>query len=83
MLRDGLIAVIRTGVAALVGAVVTYLVSVGFEFPEGFEAQLITAVFTLATAAYNALVLWLQKHVHPAFGWLLGVAKAPVYEPKV
>lgn len=79
MLRDSLIALIRTGVAAIVGALITWLVSQGVEFPEDFATTLTAALFAFATALYNWLVILLQTKVHPAFGWLLGFAKAPSY----
>lgn len=80
MFRDSVIAAIRTGVAALVGFVIAFLVSKGFTFPDDFAANLNVAVLALSTAAYNWLVILLEKRVHPYFGYLLGVAKAPTYD---
>lgn len=79
MLRDSLIAAIRTGVATAVGFVVAYLVSKGFSFPDDLAANLNVVVLALATAGYNWVVILLEKHVHPYFGVLLGVPKSPTY----
>ena len=80
MLRDSLIAAIRTGVATLVGFVVAYLVSKGVDLDENFAVNATTALTVLFTALYNYIVIVLEKYVHPAFGILLGVPKAPVYD---
>lgn len=83
MLYNALIAAIRTGVAAVVGFVVTWAVARGVEFPDGFDVLLTAGLFSAATVAYNALVNLLATKVHPAFGYLLGVPKTPEYEPVV
>lgn len=79
MLRDVIVAAIRTGVAAAVGFVITYLVGLGVEVPDDFEATLTVVVFGLVVAGYNALVGGLERKVHPLFGLLLGVPKTPTY----
>lgn len=80
MLRDSLIAAIRTGVASLVGFVVALLVSRGFELDEQFAINATTALTVLFTALYNYLVILLEKYVHPGFGLFLGVPKTPTYD---
>ena len=79
MLYNALIAAIRTGIAAVVGFVITWAVAQGVEFPEGFEELLTAGLFAGSTVAYNALVNWLAAKVHPWFGYLLGVPKTPEY----
>ena len=79
MLHDSMIAAIRTGIAALVGTVVSYLVSSGFDLDSGFTLGLITVLTVFCIASYNWLVIILEKKVHPMFGILLGVPKAPKY----
>lgn len=79
MLRDSLIAAIRTGVAALVGIFVAWLVSRGFELDAAFEANLVTTLSVLFIAGYNYLVNVLERKVNPMFGILLGIPKAPAY----
>lgn len=79
MLREPLIAAIRTGVAVAVGFVITFLVSKGFVLPDDLAANLNLVVLTLATATYNWGVILLERHVHPYFGILLGVPKTPTY----
>lgn len=83
MLNNALIAAIRTGVASLVGFLITWAVAQGVEFPEGFDGVLTAALFSAATVAYNALVNLLATKVHPFFGYLLGVPKTPEYAPVV
>lgn len=83
MLGNALIAAIRTGVASLVGFVIAWAVAQGVVFPEGFEEILSAGVFAAATVGYTALVNWLAKHVHPFFGYLLGVGKTPEYNALV
>jgi hypothetical protein len=79
MLRDLIIAAIRTGVAAGVGFAITWVVGFGVEVPEDFAASMTVVVFGLVVAAYNAGVGVLERKVHPLFGLLLGVPKAPEY----
>ena len=81
MLHDSIIAAIRTGIATLVGFVVAFLVTSGLDLDESFAINLTTVLTVLCTAAYNWLVIILEKKVHPMFGVLLGVPKAPSYEP--
>ena len=76
------IAAIRTGVAALVGMLAAFLLSQGVELPEEFQAQLIVLLSALASAGYNALVIYLERNVHPMFGVLLGIPRTPAYEGK-
>lgn len=82
MLRDSLIAAIRTGVASLVGFIVAFLVAQGFELDESFQINLTTALTVGFTALYNWLVILLEKNVNPKFGLLLGVPRTPVYDNK-
>lgn len=79
MFHDSFIAAIRTGVATGVGLVIAFLVSQGFELDDSIKVNLISALTVLFTAAYNWLVILLEKHVNPAFGVLLGIPKTPNY----
>jgi hypothetical protein len=79
MLRDTVIAAVRTGVAAAVGIALTWILNLGVEVPEGFADTLNLVVFGLVVAGYNLLVGLLERNVHPLFGVLLGVPKAPAY----
>ncbi|MEC5185290.1 hypothetical protein RCH12_002766 [Cryobacterium sp. MP_3.1] len=72
------IALIRTAVPLLVGSAVGWLASLGLTLDPAVEAEAVLGVTVLAGSLYYAGVSWLAAHV-PAFGWLLGVAKAPVY----
>lgn len=79
MLREPLIAAIRTGVAVAVGFVITFLISKGFVLPDDLAANLNIVILTLVTSAYNWGVILLERHVNPYFGVLLGVPKTPSY----
>lgn len=80
MFHDSVIAAIRTGVASLVGFIVAYLVSRGLELDDSFALNLTTVLTVFFTAAYNWLVILLEKHVNPYFGVLLGIPKTPSYD---
>ena len=82
MLKDSIIALIRTAVPALVGWVIARLAAYGLELDAETQAQLIAVCLLLATTGYYALVTFLERKVHPGFGWLLGYAKAPSYVPQ-
>jgi len=78
-LHDSLIAIIRTAVPALVGTLFAWLLSKGIEFPDEIKGALTTFFVTLCITGYYAAVTWLERKVNPAFGWLLGIPKAPTY----
>lgn len=80
MFRESIIALIRTAVPAGVGAVITLLIDWGVEIPADAQAQITAGLITVCTSAYYFLVTTLERQVNPAFGWLLGVAKAPSYD---
>lgn len=82
MLYDPIISGIRTGVAALVGIALTWLIAQGVSLPEGTEETFTVAIFAIITAGYNALVNYLAVKVHPGFGYLLGIKKTPEYARK-
>jgi hypothetical protein len=80
MLQEPMIAAIRTGVAALVGFVVAFLVAKGFSLDQSFALNMTAVLTVLFTGAYNYLVIYLEKHVSPVFGYLLGIPKTPSYK---
>ena len=80
-MNTALIGLIRTGTGAAVGALVTWLVTLGVTLPEETAGQLTLGLFALATAGYTALVNWAAAR-WPAVGWLLGYPSAPTYEPR-
>ena len=79
-ITTGVVAAIRTGVAALVGFIIAALAANGFDLPEEFAANLTAVLFVVATGLYNLVVVWLEKNVSPKFGILLGIPKTPTYE---
>lgn len=78
-LPDGLVAAVRTGIAALVGLLAGWLLTKGIEVPEDIQVQLTGFLMILATGVYNAAVIWLERNVSPLFGLLLGVPRTPAY----
>lgn len=85
MLRDKIIAAIRTTSAAFGTVVVVWVVTKLADFgvivkvDEEWSTVLAGAIFALCMGAYNFLVQWLTENVWDGFGWLLGVNKPPVY----
>lgn len=80
-IRDPLIAALRTGTAAAVTFAITWLVGIGVAVPEGFEVAVNTVVFGLTAAGYNLFVSFLERKVHPIFGVLVLIPRAPAYAP--
>lgn len=81
-MHDAVIALIRTFVPTLVGLIISFLVAQGVTLDPELEGALTSGLLALTVAGYYALVTLLERKVHPAFGWLLGVAKAPAYAHK-
>lgn len=69
---------VRTIVPVVVGLILTSLAKIGFDIPEGLVTEVVATV--LITVYYGAVRL-LETYVAPAWGWLLGKAKAPKYNP--
>ncbi len=80
--KDNLVAAIRTAVAGMVGAVITWLATKGIDIDDAFKELVIFIVFGVVTTGYNFLVNWLQAKFGKAFGFLLLIPKLPTYEKK-
>lgn len=80
MFAPSIIAIIRTLVPAAIGSVIGLAINLGFDVSAEAQSTLTTAIVTLSITAYYALVTYLERNVNPAFGWLLGIAKAPYYD---
>lgn len=65
----------------IVGAVLGWFTARGLELPADAEAQLTGFLMWLATAVYYVAVRLAETYLSPKFGWLLGLAKQPSYEP--
>lgn len=70
---------VRTVVPVAVGAVVSFLIARGFALDPEFEVSLTALLTGGLTVTYYAFVRLLETYIAPKFGWLLGLAKAPVY----
>lgn len=79
MLHDPIIALIRTFVPSLVGTFIAWSATKGIGVDDATSAAVTAFLIALATAAYYAFATLLERKVDPAFGWLLGVPKAPSY----
>jgi hypothetical protein len=75
-----LVQVIRSLVSVVVGAVVGWLASLTIRVAPEVQVGLILSLSTLVTSLYYIGVAWLERKF-PWFGWLLGVARKPVYAP--
>lgn len=86
MLRDQIIAAVRTGCAALGALAITSFVSlllgwgIKVEVDPSWSLALSGFMFATFLGAYNFGVNWLTLNVHSSFGWLLGVNQPPTYD---
>jgi len=71
-----LASVIRTVVPVVVGVLVASAAKLGFHLTDDAFTGVIT---TGVTAVYYAGARWLETHVSPKLGWLLGKSGAPKY----
>lgn len=71
-------AIVRTVVPIVVGAVISWLITRGFDL-SAYENSINAWLVVVVTSLYYALFKWLESK-WPVFGWFLGLAKAqPVY----
>jgi hypothetical protein len=70
--------VVRTVTPVVAGAILTGALELGVDLPDGVIS---TAVATVVTTVYYAGARFLEERVGPAWGWLLGYARAPKYTP--
>ena len=69
---------IRTAVPVAAGLLLTQALRLHAHLD---QATVTDAVTSGISAGYYALFRVLEKHVHPRFGWLLGLARPPQYAP--
>jgi hypothetical protein len=74
------VSLIRTGVAVVIGAFVTWAIRQGWLADSSVTAPLTEALVVVVTGAYYLIVRLLESK-WAGFGWLLGIAKAPAYSP--
>lgn len=70
--------IIRTASSYFLGILFTWLLSLGFDFPQEIKDQLYLALPVFIGSLYYIGIAALEKKV-PWIGWLIGVAKTPVY----
>lgn len=78
-MQDLATSIIRTIVPFFVGAVVTWLISLGVEVPQELTAQLTGFLTFIIGALYYVGVRALAKK-YPKLEWLLGVPVKPTYK---
>ena len=75
------IQVIRSLVPIVVSFIVGLLAAVSIQLPAEVTAGLSLSLGTLAGSLYYIGVAWLERK-WSWFGWLLGVARNPIYGPR-
>jgi len=78
-MSDTLVSLIRTYVPVVVGAFVSWLLTLGIEIDAAAQTGLVTGLTAVVTAAYYTIVRLLEKR-WPWFGVLLGTTKQPTYD---
>lgn len=71
--------VVRTVSPIVVGAVISWAVTAGITLDDQFEVALTAALTGVFSGAYYVVIRLFEVYVSPKFGWLLGLAKEPVY----
>ena len=77
-MNDFVTSLIRTYVPTAVGIFVAYLTAAGVDLEAGTELALSGGIVAVVTGVWYFGVRLLENR-WPAFGYLLGVAKAPAY----
>ncbi|MEB0001594.1 hypothetical protein QN345_00445 [Cryobacterium sp. 10I1] len=72
------IAIIRSLIPIIVGWIVGLLVSVNVHLDPSIAEGAIASASALSASLYYLGVVWLERK-YSWFGWLLGVARNPVY----
>lgn len=78
--RAGILtSIVRTVVPLAVGAIVSLFAAANMTLDEGTVNAVTELIGVGVATVYYAVVRQLETKVAPAWGWLLGVAKAPEY----
>ena len=75
-----IIQLIRTVVPIAVGWLFAQLAALGLGLPPGTDETLTSALVVAFSGLYYAAVAWLERR-YKWFGWLLGIARQPTYQP--
>lgn len=78
-MKDLFDSVVRSVVPYLVGGALSWVTSLGLEIDPQFEGSLTAALTLFFGTVYYIVVRALEVYVAPKFGWLLGLAKTPIY----
>lgn len=74
---------VRTYVPWLVGVILGWLVALGVPLDPEVETALTLVIITATSIIYYAAARWLETHVAPRFGVLLGSTKQPDYYKRI
>lgn len=74
---------VRTYVPWLVGVIVGWLVSLGVPLDPEVEVALTLVFVTAAAFLYYFLARVFELYVSPKLGWLVGLPKRPIYDPRL
>jgi hypothetical protein len=77
-MNDQIIALVRTIVPTIVGAIAAFLLTAGIELDEETKTALAVALTGLFAGGYYALVRYIASKL-PWTGWLLGHPAVPTY----
>ena len=80
-MSDFITAGIRTISPMIVGAVASWLITLGLTVSEDLKSSLVVLITFALSAAYYLIVKALERKF-PQLGWLLGSPKQPVYGDK-
>jgi hypothetical protein len=79
-MKDLFDSVVRTMTPIIVGAVLGWVTTLGIDPDPGFAPALTLVVGGAFAVLWHIGVRLLETYVSPRFGWLIGLAKQPVYE---
>lgn len=71
--------IIRTVVPLIVALITGYLVRKGID-SSPYQDLMVNVISGVVGTSYYSVIRWLEINGKPRFGWLLGLAKAPVYD---
>jgi cation transporter-like permease len=79
LMRSLFDSIVRTFTPLIVGNVIGWFVTADIPLDPEFETALTLVIGGAFSALYYVAVRVFEVYVSPKFGWLLGLAKKPVY----
>jgi hypothetical protein len=78
--QDKVIAAVRSAAAYLGVLLIGWLLSLGIDFPDSVDNQILLLAPVIGVFVYNFVANWLADR-WPALGFLLLIPKQPAYDP--